>query len=214
MTDWQKRLQTGLLGRQRIAAFYAAMLAIANVAAVKVVSVGGWEFTAGLFPIAVCYLLSDIGVERHGREFGHSLVWSGVGALLLTIGVSQIVVVLPGGGPVNTVLAGSLPILIASILAISVSQHFDVLLFAGIRERLPYRVTRNLGSTTISQLIDTALFTVLAFAVLPLVFGGQQLPLATIVSIIVTEWLVKSALAVADTPLFLATTERGSRDVS
>jgi uncharacterized integral membrane protein (TIGR00697 family) len=201
-------------GRQRITAFYAAMLAIANVAAVKVVSVGIWEFTAGLLPIAICYLLSDIAVERYGREFGHSLVWSGVGALLLTIAVSQTVVVLPGSGPVDTVLAGSLPILTASIIAILVSQHLDVLLFAGIKDRLPYRATRNLGSTGISQLLDTALFTILAFAVLPLVFGGQQLPPATIISIIITEWVVKAALAVADTPIFLATTQEVNPDVS
>jgi len=203
-----------LLSRHTIIAFYAAMLAIANVAAVKVVSVGNWEFTAGVLPIAVCYLLSDIGVERYGERFGHSLVWSGVAALLLTIAVSQMVVALPGAGAVNTVLAGSLPILVASIVAITVSQHLDVLLFAGIRDRIPYRTTRNLGSTTVSQLVDTSLFTVLAFVVLPLVFGGQQLPPATVISIIITEWLVKLALAVADTPILFAATERGGHDVS
>lgn len=206
--------ETERFGPQRITAFYAAMLAIANVAAVKVVAVGNLKFTAGLLPIAICYLLSDIAVERHGRAFGHSLVWSGVGALLLTIAVSQTVVVLPGSGPVNAVLAGSLPILTASVVAILVSQHLDVLLFAGIKDRLPYRATRNLGSTGISQLLDTALFTVLAFAVLPLFLGGQQLGPATILSILATEWAVKFGLAVVDTPVFLAATQGVGHNVS
>jgi len=190
------------------------MLAIANIAAVKIVSVGGWEFTAGILPIAICYLLSDIAVERHGKEFGHSLVWSGVGALLLTIAVSQIVVVLPGSGAINAVLAGSLPIFTASVIAILVSQHIDVLLFAGIRNKLPYRATRNLGSTGVSQLLDTGLFTILAFAVLPVFLGGQQLAPITILSIIITEWGAKFGLAIADTPVFLAATEGVGQDVN
>jgi uncharacterized integral membrane protein (TIGR00697 family) len=196
-----------------VVALYASMLAIANIAAVKIVTISGWEFTAGVFPIAVCYVLSDIGVERYGREFGHKLVWTGVASLLLVIAVTQSVVVLPGSGEaVDTVLAGSLPILTASLLAILVSQHTDVFLFSAIEKRVPYRVSRNIGSTSISQLIDTALFTILAFAILPNVFGGQQLAAATILTIIITEWFVKFGLAVIDTPVFLAAT-RGTSHV-
>jgi len=192
--------------RQTLIAVYAAMLGIANIAAVKVVSIGGWEFTAGVVPIAVAYLVSDIAVERYGKEFGHKLVWAGVGALLTVIAVTQAVVYLPGESVVNDVFAGSLPILTASVTTIIVAQHADVWLFASIRERFPYRPTRNIGSTTLSQLLDTALFTVLAFSILPLVLGGTRLTVATMGTIIATEWVIKTGIAVADTPVFMAAT--------
>jgi len=133
-------------------------------------------------------------------------VWSGVGALLTVIAVTQGVVYLPGESVVNDVFAGSLPILIASVTTIIVAQHADVWLFASIRERFPYRPTRNIGSTTLSQLLDTALFTVLAFSILPLVFGGTRLPVATMATIIATEWVIKTGIAVMDTPVFIAAT--------
>jgi len=190
----------------QLIAIYASMLAIANVAAVKVVSVAGWEFTAGVLPIAIAYLVSDIAVEKYGKEFGHKLVWAGVGGLSTVIIVSQVVVSLPGESVVNQVFAASLPILTASVLSIIVGQHTDVWLFATIRERLPYRPTRNIGSTAISQLLDTVLFTALAFSVLPLVIGGTRLPAATLLTIIATEWVIKFGIAIADTPVFLVAT--------
>jgi hypothetical protein len=188
-------------------AVYGAMLAIANVAAVKVISINGWEFTAGVIPIAFAYLASDIAVEKHGKEFGHKLVWAGVSALLTVIAVSQMVVYLPGESVVNQVFGASLPILTASVLSIILAQHTDVWLFTLIRDRLPYRPTRNIGSTAISQLLDTVLFTALAFSILPIILGGSRLPIATLVTIIVTEWVIKFGIAIADTPLFLIATD-------
>lgn len=195
-----------MVKKERLIGVYVAMLAIANVAAVKVVSVSGWEFTAGVVPIAIAYLISDIGVERYGEGFGHKLVWVGVVGLISVIVVSQVVVALPGESVVNRVFGASLPILTASVLSIIVAQHTDVWLFTEIRARFPYRPTRNVGSTAVSQLLDTILFTVLAFSVLPLVLGGSRLPAATLLTIITTEWVVKLGIAIADTPLFLIAT--------
>jgi len=201
-----KQTVAKLTDEQNLIAGYAAMLAIAYIAAVKVLSYSGWEFTAGVFPIAVAYLISDIGVEKYGKKFGHKLVWSGVMALLSVVFLSQFVVWLPGESPVNAVLGGSLPILLASIITILVAQHTDVFLFSTIKERLPYRITRNIGSTVTSQFLDTTLFSLLAFAVLPEFVGGTTLPFPVITTIILTEWVIKAALAVADTPAFLLAT--------
>jgi len=185
---------------------YASMLGIANIAAVKVVSIGSWEFTAGVVPIAVAYLVSDISVERYGKQFGHKLVWAGTSALILVTAVTQVVLFLPGESVVNDVFGASFPILVASVITIIVAQHTDIWLFAAIKSKLPYRPTRNIGSTTLSQLLDTTLFTVLAFSILPILFGGVRLSIATIGTIILTEWVVKTGIAIADTPLFLAST--------
>jgi len=198
---------TAGISKQIYIGIYAAMLAIANVAAVKVITVEGWTITAGVFPIAIAFLMSDLIVETYGRRVGHRTVWAGVVALLITIVLTQFVVYLPGESPVNAVFSAALPVLLASITTVVVSQHVDVFLFTWIKNRLPYRPTRNIGSTTLSQLLDTTLFTLLAFQLYPVLFGGQTLPLAAIATIIITEWTVKTALSIIDTPAFLLLTE-------
>jgi uncharacterized integral membrane protein (TIGR00697 family) len=188
-------------------AVFASMLGIANIAATKVVTIATVSTTAGVLPIAIAYLISDIGVERYGKQFGHTLVWSGVASLIGVIGVSQFVIALPGSSAVNDVLGASMPILLASISAILVAQHGDIALFAAIRDKLPYRPTRNIGSTVISQLLDTSMFSLLAFFIFPQLIGGQVLALELIASIIIIEWLIKVVIAIIDTPLFIAATE-------
>lgn len=195
------------MSKQHFIAVYAAMLAIANIAAVKVVTVSGWTVTAGILPIAIAFLMSDIIVERYGRDVAHRSVWAGVTGLLVTILLTQLIVYLPGESAVNDVFGAALPILLASVTTVVISQHVDVFLFVWIKDRLPYRPTRNIGSTTLSQLLDTALFTLLAFQIYPVVFGGQTLPLAAIATIIATEWAVKTGLSIADTPAFLVLTK-------
>jgi len=187
-------------------AAYAAMLAIANVAAVKIVPLGNITVTAGILPIAVAFLLSDIITERYGSAVAYRTVRAGIFALVLTIAITQLVVILPGDSIVDEVFAASLPILLASLTTIALSQHIDIYLFESIKSRLPYRVTRNVGSTTASQLIDTAVFTLLAFSVFPLVLPGQRLTLPVIASIVAAEWVVKTALSILDTPVFYAAT--------
>jgi len=196
--------------KQQLIALYGAMFAIANIAAVKVVTMYGISITAGTLPIAIAFLLSDIGVERYGREFGHKLANAGLISLVLTVGVLFSVGALPGESVVNEVVNFSLPILAASITTLAVSQHTDVVLFSYIKQRLPYRFTRNIGSTITTQLLDTALFTVLGFAVYPFIIGGQQLPIAVITSIIVADWIIKCVIAIVDTPIFYAFTQSPS----
>jgi len=195
-----------MVSKHTLVAVYASMLAIANVAAVKVVSINGWEFTAGVVPIAVAFLVSDVLVERHGEDTGHTAVWAGFSALLITIAVTQLVLYLPGESVVNDVFGASLAILLASLTTILLSQHTDVWLFAQLKERLPYRPTRNIGSTVMSQGVDTTVFSLLAFAILPTIVGGTTLPLSVITTIIITEWLIKSGIAVMDTPVFILLT--------
>lgn len=193
--------------KQQLIALYGAMFAIANIAAVKVVTVSGISITAGTLPIAIAFLLSDIGVERYGKQFGHKLANAGLVSLVLTVVILFSVGALPGESVINQVVDFSLPILFASITTLAISQHTDVVLFSYIKQQLPYRFTRNIGSTIITQLLDTALFTALAFAVYPLIIGGQELPISVIISIIIADWLIKCVIAIIDTPIFYAFTQ-------
>ncbi len=191
---------------------FVAMLVLANILATKIVSlpVGDMTVTAGVIPIGIAYLCSDILAEKIGKQ--KTKQW--VTAAVITVGLSWLVIFSAINSPAaeswgkqsafESILSASYPIVVASIIVFLISQHFDVSLFYRIRsytgER--YKWARNIGSTVTTQLLDTAAFTLLAFVVLPMVLGGTTLPLAVIAEIIVFEYAVKICIAMIDTPLF------------
>jgi len=201
-----------------LVALAASSLVVANIIAAKIIEVsvlflGELTASAGVVPIAVAFLCTDVLNERYGKDVAQEAVWVSVGVIVLSWVMIQVSVWLPHSSGVPqetfaTTLSSSTPLFIASVMTVLVSQTFDVVAF----DRLRYitggerRWIRNIGSTSLSQLLDTALFSVLAFMFLPVVVGGTQLPLGTVVSIVVVEYVVKLSLAIADTPLFYALT--------
>lgn len=186
---------------------YVTMIVLANIVAVNVVTIGGLSFTAGVFPIAAAYLLSDIHVQNEGKEAGHTLVWVGVTALVCTVITLQIFGNVGEETAVTTIANQSTAIFLASITSVLIGQHIDVEIFAWLKERYNIRAVSNITSTSASQLLDTALFTIFAFAVYPTLIGGIKLPLGVIVSIIGVEWAVKVTVAIIDTPAFYYATD-------
>jgi len=193
--------------RDIVFGLYVTMLVLANIVAIKTLTVVGLTFTAGVFPIAAAYLLSDIHVENEGKEAGHTLVWVGVVALIATIIILQIFARVGQETALSTIANQSLSIFLASITSILVGQHFDVEAFAWLKARYNIRAVRNITSTTFSQLIDTSLFTICAFAVYPAFIGGIKLPVSVILTIIGVEWVVKVSIAIMDTPAFYYATD-------
>lgn len=208
--------------RTFLVALAASSLVVANIIAAKIIEVsvpflGELTASAGVVPIAVAFLCTDVLNERYGKDVAQEAVWVSVGVIVISWVMIQMSVWFPHNSGVPqetfaTTLSSSTPLFIASVMTVLVSQTFDVVVF----DKLRYitggesRWIRNIGSTSLSQLLDTALFSVLAFMVLPVVVGGTQLSLGVVVSIVVVEYVVKLSLAIADTPLFYAlTTENG-----
>lgn len=208
-----------MLQTRTLTAIAATMLVVANIVAVKIVSVsvpiaGSITFSAGVFPIAVVFFCTDVISEREGKDVAKQAVWEMVFILIVSYVVIQLSVMMPHGGGVSQtdyalVLDASLTLLVASIVTALFSQTLDVIIFHRIRRWTDgsVRWTRNVGSTTISQFIDTAVFTMLAFFFLPPVTGGTVLPISVIVSIIVVEYVVKLCIALVDTIPFYIVTE-------
>lgn len=172
-------------------------------------------FPAGTFAYAVTFFASDCMSELYGKKFARrvvnvaffmnfvmlALVWIAIEwqAAPFSIDPQQFEVVLGAG---TNIVAGSL-------LAYIISQNFDVSAFHWIREQTgdEYLWVRNLGSTSMSQLIDTTVFTVVAFFVAPTVLGiGNPLAFGAIVSTVIGQFIVKAIIAVIDTPLVYAAT--------
>ena len=86
-------------------------------------------------------------------------------------------------------------LVLGSLIAYIVSQNSDVLIFHYVRRVTAGRHLwlRNNASTTVSQAIDTVLFISIAF--------GGTVPLATLGTMIVTQYVLKVCIAAIDTPL-------------
>ena len=98
--------------------------------------------------------------------------------------------------PAYDIILGSVPrIVIASMVAFLVSQNHDVIAFNMWKKitKGKYLWLRNNASTSVSQAIDTVLFVLIAFA--------GTYAWSTIWSMIWVTYVIKLAVAVADTPL-------------
>lgn len=197
-----------------LVALVSSSLVIANIIASKIVNFslplfGELTASAGVIPISIAFLCTDILNERWGEDVAKKAVWTSVSIVALSWGMIQMAVWLPHSSGVPqemfaTTLSSSTPIFVASITTVLVSQTFDVTLFNRIKSitGVGHKWVRNIGSTATSQLLDTSLFTMLAFMVFPLVVGGVQLSAGVVVSIIAVEYVVKIILALIDTPFF------------
>ena len=168
---------------------------------------------AGVLAYAITFFASDCYAELYGKQAARTVV-----SIAFTMNIVMLVLIwisinAPGSEAgvsselFATVLGPSANVVIASLTAYLISQNLDILIFDTIREKTNGSKLwlRNIGSTTISQLVDTILFITLTFSILPSIVGiGIGLPLSVIVQLILGQYLVKLLIALADTPLIYA----------
>ena len=168
---------------------------------------------AGVLAYAITFFASDCYAELYGKKAARTVV-----SIAFTMNIVMLVLIwisinAPGSEAgvspelFATVLGPSANVVIASLTAYLISQNLDILIFDTIREKTNGSKLwlRNIGSTTVSQLVDTILFITLTFSILPSIVGiGIGLPLFVIVQLILGQYLVKLLIALADTPLIYA----------
>lgn len=191
---------------------FGVSLVVANIIAAKVALVGGYAVPAGFVGIGVAFLCSDLLGELHGKQAARNAVNGTIVALVVAQGLILTALWMkpaPFFGATEayqTILGASGTIVLASILTFAVSQNLDVSIFHYLKEYTDgdHPWTRNLGSTIISQFVDTSLFIILGFGILPRVMGGTVTPWAAIWSLIIGQYIVKVGVAALDTPIFYA----------
>jgi|APHM01.1.fsa_nt_gi conserved hypothetical integral membrane protein len=202
-------------GKWLFAAVFVASLVTANVTASKLAIfdfpiLGEVTGSVAAVMIAVSFLMTDLCSEIYGKQVTRYIVNASIVAVGVSFGLIAVALTIPASdayqntAAFQTIFTASYPILIASILSLLVSQNLDVSIFHTIRSKTGYRHKwiRNILSTGISQLLDTAVFTVLAFAVLPVLFSQSGLPMEIILGIIIAEYLIKLVFAFGDTVVF------------
>lgn len=167
----------------------------------------------GTLAYAGTFLATDCIDELYGEKFAHRVVNVAFFMNFVMLGLVWATIQSPAAPNsidpqmFETVMGAGTNIVLGSLGAYVVSQNFDVYVFQRVREATggEYLWLRNIASTAGSQLIDTALFTVIAFWAAPTLFGlGVNLPPSVIVSVIVGQFVGKVIIALLDTPIVYA----------
>ena len=183
-----------------LATLFTTCLLVANIIAVKLVSIGGWVFPAGVIAYPLTFLFTDVITELYGRQTASRVVWIGFGANLLMVLLVFGGKLLPAapfweGQPAYESILGMVPrVVLASMIAYLVSQHHDIFAFHFWRTKTKGRFLwlRNNASTMVSQALDTGLFITIAF------WGIVTTEVLT--NMLLTQYIIKLLIAVIDTP--------------
>lgn len=195
-----------LFGRQGLYVMTAISAILANIEVGLLISAFGLEQTLGNVLFASSFLITDILSEVYGRVAARRAVAIGVLTSVFFLVLAQMWLAYsplePQMGEAFSKVFGQTPrILMASLAVYAVAQVVDVVLYhfwwrlteRKTHNRSSYLWLRNNGSTLISQLVNTALFTLLAF------YGTY--PLQTLVQIFWSSYVIFIVTSLLDTPV-------------
>ncbi len=178
----------------------------ANIQVLKTVEIFGLIATLGNIVYATSFLVTDILSENYGKKDASKAVGMGFFALIsMTVLMQFALNFIPhqsdfAQGSLETIFGIMPRIAAGSLAAYALSQLHDVWAYNRLKARKPgkkYIWIRNNASTMISQLIDSVVFTLIAFA--------GVFEFAVLVEILLTTYLFKWIVAAADTPfIYLA----------
>jgi uncharacterized integral membrane protein (TIGR00697 family) len=186
---------------ESLAALFITTLIVSNIASTKLVGAGPLVFDAGtiLFPLA--YIVGDIVTEVYGFRKMRALIYIGIGMLLLTSLTFWLVGLLPStpewGNQVayQTILGVVWRIIFASVIAILIGELVNAYILAKLKIKTKGKMLwhRLVGSSVAGNLVDTTVFTLIAFA--GTVSG------ASLLNIIITVFLVKIITEIVVSPI-------------
>lgn len=179
---------------------------LANIQVLKMVDLLAVGVTLGNITYASSFLVTDILSENYGKKDARKAVFIGFFSLAATVVIMNIAIAFTPNSFdfIQESLANIFTILpriaFASLVAYGLSQLHDVWAYAFWKKRFPADNRlwlRNNCSTMVSQLIDSVLFTFIAF--------WGILPLGEFLQILFSTYLLKWVVAAVDTPfLYLA----------
>jgi queuosine precursor transporter len=179
---------------------------IANIQVTKTIELFGIEATLGNIVYATSFLATDILNENYSRRDAARAVGMGFFALLfMTAAMNLAIWFIPAESDfvhdsMKNLFSLMPRIAVGSLTAYGISQMHDIWAYSFWKKRKPDKKfiwIRNNASTMVSQLIDTIIFTSIAFI--------GVFPLNVLVQIAATTYLLKWLVAAADTPfIYLA----------
>lgn len=190
-----------LFGFFGLVAFSALALVVANVQVLKQVEILGLAATLGNVVFSATFLTTDIASEIYGKAKAKLAVHIGFFSMIAFLALMQLTLwfsptAQDWAQPHLEALFTILPrVTLASLAAYFLSNRHDVWAFAFWKKRLPgdnKLWIRNNASTLVSQLLDSLVFSFIAFL--------GVFPLPVVIEIALSTYIFKVFVAVADTP--------------
>jgi len=177
-----------------------------------VATIGHFHLTASvaIFVMPLLYTSIDVIVEVYGKQRARSIVRAGLLVVFLQVLTAFFFTHLSSSGEYassssayNTIFGTSIRFGLASILAFAASELLDVAIFSKLRQRMQKKQLwlRNNVANFLSQFIDSAVWTTLAFYTFQQSFGSN---FSFIAGIVVPYYLVRCMMSVVETPLVYA----------
>ena len=193
-------------GKTGLFCISAIATVLANIEVVILVNAFGMEQTLGNVLFASTFLVTDILSECEGKKEANKAVWLGVLSSIFFLVLSQSwIYYIPSEndfvhGSVKEVFANTPRMIIASLVVYAISQLFDVWLYhkwwafteKRFGDKRRFLWLRNNGSTLVSQLLNTLLFTLFAF------WGTYDAK--TLASIFLSSYVIYIVTSLLDTP--------------
>ena len=192
-------------GRLGLYIWIPLSVVIANIQVTKTINLFGLEATLGNIVYASSFLVTDILSESYGKKESQRAVNIGFFSLLVLTGLMQIALLfIPSSsdiasGALITIFSFMPRLALGSLVAYYVSNFCDINIFEYIKNKSKgkHLWLRNCGSTILSQLIDSLIFTFIAF------YGIYDNSIWF--QIMITTYLLKFLVALLDTPfMYLA----------
>ncbi|WNZ21934.1 queuosine precursor transporter [Leptolyngbya sp. NK1-12] len=189
-----------------ITALFVTVLLISNVASTKIVAFGPLTFDGGTILFPLSYIFGDILTEVYGYGRSRKVIWIGFCAALLMSLTFMIVGALPPAPDwpnqeaYEKILGLTPRIVIASLVAYFAGEFSNSFTLAKLKLITNGRQLwlRTIGSTLIGQVIDTALFILIAFT--------GVVPNSLLWTLIVSNYLFKCGVEILFTPVTYAVT--------
>ena len=187
-----------------VVAVFITCLVVANIIAVKLVTIFGQIVPAAVIVFPISYICGDVLTEVYGFGRARRVIWLAFACNLLAVVAIWIGQVLPGAAfwdaqaAYQRILGFTPRLLLASFGAYLVGEFANAFVLARMKLLTGGRMlwARTIGSTLVGQGLDSLLFITIAF--------WGIIPPAGIISAIVTQWLFKVAYEVLATPLTYA----------
>ena len=195
-----------IFGKTGLHVWTAIATITANIEVLILVEAFGMEQTLGNVLFASNFLVTDILSELHGKEEANKAVNIGIAASIAFIFISQSwFLYTPAANDwasesIYAIFSNTPRLMLASFLVYAICQKFDVWAYhkwwaftqKKFGDKDSFLWLRNNGSTLVSQLLNTVLYTFGAF------LGTYDLE--TLFSICVSSYIIFMVTSLADTP--------------
>lgn len=179
----------------------------ANIEVLVQIRAFGMDMTLGNILFATTFLVTDVLSETEGKRMSHLAVNISIFASAMFIIVSQSWLLFSPGAEdfampsIKTIFSNTPRLMAASLIVYAIVQKFDVWAYHTIwrlsekhsGDRRAFLWLRNNGSTLVSQLLNSVLYTFFAF------YGVFSVP--TLWSIVFSSYVIFIVTSLADTPV-------------